>query len=151
MGEMSVVPNPLSAFRNNPPLFTFFTGAVVLVLEYSVQKYKQNTKRATKGEARPGEYNASSSYQNVSAMKHDIFKQLTVDLLPRLLIYGVPTALLAMAGSSSGILQFHEVITFRSYVDFRNSILGGSILTALGYLLFHQMVQPDLLNTTPYF
>jgi len=151
MKEMSVVPDPLSAFRNNPPLFVLFTGAVIVVLVYSVQKYKQNTQRATKDEAKPGQYSGSSSYQNISSMKHDIFKQLTIDLLPRLLIYGIPTAILAAAGTSSGILGLQEVITFRSYVEFRNSILGGSILTALGYLLFYQMVQPDFVNKTPYF
>jgi hypothetical protein len=66
-------------------------------------------------------------------MKHDIFKQLTIDIVPSLLL---------------GIISYKELISIN---DFENSALGKSLLTGLGYTIFYQYVQPYIVNRLPNF
>lgn len=126
---------------------TFAVACAAIYVILCIQAYQNNKKRTTNDVAQAGSYSHGSSYSNISAMKHDMFKQTTIDLLPRLLILGIP----ALLASDSGVLSLDEVITFQDLKGFKNSIIGGSILTVLGYFMFYQIVQPDYVNKLPFF
>lgn len=130
---------------------------VVIYILFNVYFYNINTKQAVENDipAKSGEYSNSSNYSHISAMKHDMFKQITIDILPIILIFGVPSIIYYIMHhddiSYVPIVKFEEIITFTNYRDFMNSILGRSILTVLGYFFFYQFVQPVLVNRLPYF
>ena len=66
-------------------------------------------------------------------MKHDIFKQLTIDVMPLLLL---------------GLVSFQDIISIEK---FEESPLGRSLLTGVGYTIFYQYVQPYIVNRLPNF
>ena len=80
-----------------------------------------------------GQYSNSNVYHNVSPMKHDMFKQVTIDI----------SALLILGLISPLELWNNE--------DPYNSILGKSFMTILGYAVFYQLVQPYFVNYLPNF
>lgn len=80
-----------------------------------------------------GEYVPNKAYPNVSALKHDIFKDATMVLFP-MMVYG---------------LSLND--EFYSSTNFLNSIVGKMFVTSIGYAVFYMLVQPYIVNKTPYF
>lgn len=88
-------------------------------------------------------------------MKHDMFKQMTIDLLPALVFFGLPSLVYYFMFRSRStfvpIMSLSEFISFNSYKDLYNSVIGRSLTTVLGYFMFYQVLQPFLVNYLPYF
>ena len=80
-----------------------------------------------------GPYNDSSSYKNISPMKHDLFKQTTLDLFP-ILIYGI----------TSGDKFFDQN-------DIFNSIFGRISVGLVSYIIYYQLVEPYINAKIPRF
>ena len=78
-------------------------------------------------------YSNENTYENITPMKHDIFKQLTVD------IFGVVLL---------GLVTQKELINLD---DLPNSIVGKSLLTCFGFAVYYQIIQPYLINKLPNF
>jgi hypothetical protein len=81
----------------------------------------------------PGKYSEQNSYKEISAMKHDIFKQLTLDLFPVILL---------------GFATQKEIFNCEKPFD---TILGKSLLSGFGYLAYYQLIQPYIINNAPNF
>lgn len=147
--------NLSSEYYKNPRVAQLVLVFLVVYIVFNVYQYKKNDKVAVDEAAKVGEFSHGSSYVNISAMKHDMFKQMTIDLLPTLLIFGLPSVLYYFANRDSmdfiPIIRFDEIITFETYKDFMNSMLGRSILTVMGYFIFYQYVQPQFVNRIPFF
>ena len=106
---------------------------LAIVIYVLVQVWKQNKKNNVEGEAPKSKYSNANSYKHITAMKHDIFKQLTIDIVPLLLL---------------GIISIRDVISINK---FEESPLGKSLLTGIGYTIFYQYVQPYIVNSLPNF
>ena len=148
--------NLSAEYYRNPNLAQLVLLFLVVSVWFSTYKYKQNVKIAVDDRpAKEGEYSHSSSYVNVSAMKHDMFKQMTIDLLPILVVFGIPSFIYWMTSRNDPgfvpIVRFDEVISFASYKDFMNSLLGRSVLSVMGYYIFYQYIQPVFVNKIPFF
>lgn len=85
------------------------------------------------GEADVYKYSDGNAYKYISPMKHDIFKQMTIDLLPYLILSSMSTS------------------EFISLNNFEQSALGKTLLAGFGYTLFYQFVQPYIVNRLPNF
>jgi len=90
--------------------------------------------------AGPGEYSDTGSYKNITPMKHDLFKQITLDFTPVLIIILLNLVL------STGNSEMTNIISFNNFESFRNSAVGRTSISLLGYGLFYQIIQPYLVN-----
>lgn len=114
------------------------TTGLAIVVASMIGIMLWNKSRDTKSiVARPGEYSDTNAYENVSPLKHDLFKQTTVNLVPVLL-------LTLILGISSPTPIF-------STEDFFGSVVGQTALQLLGYVLFYNFVQPYMANMIPHF
>lgn len=106
---------------------------VILLLAIGIlcQIYRYNKKNVDTEPATPGKYSLNNSYSQISAMKHDMFKQLTVDL-SAVIILGLAT--------QTEIFNMNDPL---------NTIVGRSLLAGLGYVVFYQLVQPYVVNYIP--
>ena len=82
-----------------------------------------------------GLYNKSGSYEQVSAVKHDMFKDLFVGLF----------VLLACGFAFDG-----KMFEF-DWKDLCKSWAGEKLISMGGYFVFHQLVQPYMLTKLPNF
>jgi hypothetical protein len=64
-------------------------------------------------------------------MKHDIYKQISVDILPLLLF---------------DLIQYNKLFSIK---HFEQSIIRKSLLATLGYILYYQFIQPYIVNILP--
>ena len=93
---------------------------VIIVLSFF---YEYNNKTNIDRCAAENEYNKNNCYKNVSTLKHDIFKQLIIDL---------------------SVLIILGLITNKDLFDKENifeSIVGKSSLTILGFFVYYIIVQ----------
>jgi hypothetical protein len=110
---------------------------IIFVLIFIIfNVWKSNKKIEVADSAPPGKYSAQSSYTNITAMKHDIFKQLTLDVVPFLLVNTI---------TSIGSAEFF------SWDNFENTVIGKTFLSAIAYALFYQVIQPQIVNKLPVF
>lgn len=79
----------------------------------------------------PGLFNNEGAYDNVSPLKHDLIKQVTLDLVP-LLIYGL---------ASTGPLWNSN--------DPLNSKVGSIAVGLVAYVVYYHLVEPYVANRTP--
>ena len=86
-----------------------------------------NKNRSIKGNVIYGEYSHDNEYINIDPLKHDIFKQITLDIMPIILI---------------SILNTNEFFG-------NNKILNITTNAILGYSLFYLIIQPYVLNIFP--
>lgn len=120
--------------------------AFIIYISVGMYIYQKNDKKnVVDRKAKSGEYSHESNYINISQMKHDIFKQMTIDLLPILIIFGIPSLM------NLNIIKLTDLISFESYNAFMNSIIGRTLLSVMGYLAYYQIIQPYIINTTKYF
>ena len=110
---------------------TYAVVAIVIVGMLMLHRYNIN-KRLVKGgcDARPGEYSESGDYVNISPMKHDIFKQLTLDIP----LIGLVFLFVEVLGNVESFFDASDFLSFRNFRDFRLSIIGGSIISVVGYI-----------------
>lgn len=76
------------------------------------------------------EFNNSGPYENVSAMKHDLMKESTLQLVP-LLFYAI------------------SANEFYNSKDVLNSFVGRLGITLMAYGVYYQIVEPYIANKTP--
>ena len=95
--------------------------------------YVYNKKNTSADPVPPGKYSEQNLYTQITPMKHDIFKQLTVDLSATILL---------------GLLTQKEIFNLE---DPFNTALGKSLLSGFGFLMFYQFIQPYIVNSIPMF
>lgn len=133
---------------SNSKLLLYIIAFVIIYISIGMYIYKKNDKKNINDrKAKSGEYSHNSDYINISPMKHDIFKQMTIDILPILIIFGIPS----LMNNDNDIIKFTDLISFDSYNAFMNSIIGRTLISVFGYLAFYQIIQPYILNKTTYF
>ena len=99
----------------------------ILLLVIAVKLFLDHRKKNYKGVYKP-----YGNYEKITAVKHDLFKAFTVELFP-LLVFGL----------ASG----------QKFYDSQNPInswVGRSIVILCGYLVYHELVQPYVINKLPY-
>ena len=79
-----------------------------------------------------GKYKPFGNYENITVVKHDLFKVFTAELLP-LLVFGL----------ASGE-------KFYNSSDPLNSWVGKTMVILSGYFVYHELVQPYLVSRLPY-
>jgi hypothetical protein len=80
-----------------------------------------------------GCYKPYGNYENITCLKHDLTKIFTVQLIP-LLVYGI----------ASGDKFYDTTNPLDSWV-------GKTVLIFACYFIFHEIVQPYIVNKMPYF
>ena len=104
---------------------------IIIIIIYN--SWTDNKSNEAVDSAPIGKFSAQSSYKNITAMKHDIFKQMTLDIFPFILVNSM----------------FSK--DFVSIDNFENSIIGRTILSAIAYAIYYQIIQPKLINRLPIF
>ena len=101
---------------------------LIILIVFISKVWAANVKIKNEDSAPIGKYSSASSYANISAMKHDIFKQFTLDIVPFLL--------------------FNSIMSdeFFNVNNFENSVIGKTLLSALSYALYYQVIQPYVIN-----
>lgn len=92
---------------------------LALIAFVAAKMYKENHRKNY-----TGPYNDDGSYDSITPMKHDLFKQSTLDVIP-LLIFGL----------ASGDKLFDSN-------DFLNSVAGKISVGLLSYVVYYQIVEP---------
>lgn len=80
----------------------------------------------------PGDFSNSGDYSNVSPLKHDVFKQVTLDMVP-LLVYGL---------NADG--------PFWNPENPLGSKVGVMVVTLIAYVAYYHLVEP-MVNKIPNF
>ena len=109
--------------------YTILISATMILLYI----YVYNKKNTTNDPVPPNKYSEQNLYTQITPMKHDIFKQLTVDLSAVILL---------------GLVTEKELFNFE---DPLNTLVGKSLLSGFGFLMFYQFVQPYIVNSIPMF
>ena len=105
---------------------------LLFVIIFLVNMWKENQKNSV-AEAKDGEYSDNNVYKNISPMKHDIFKQISIDILP-MLIFGLITK-----------------DNFFSSDNFEDSVVGKCVMSFVGFGMYYQFIQPTIINKIPNF
>lgn len=104
-------------------LFKMLIAFMVLMFirSHNMKKNKQIAQKM--------EYSDGNNYAHITPMKHDIYKSMTVDIAP-LLIFSLVTSK-----------------TFFSVEEFESSVIGKSLMSVVGLMVYYQVVQPYLVNS----
>lgn len=99
--------------------------------------YQRNNAGYVKGSnpKAPGQFSFENLYDFISPMKHDITKQMTLNIVPFLVL--------------TYVLKISTGQTLFSTTDFFGSIVGRSLIDAFSFFVFYQIVQPYLVNVAP--
>ena len=100
--------------------------ALILIVIYILYKYNIKNNVIDKS-ASAGEFSNDNNYSNITPLKHDIFKQWTVDITP--VIVGL-------------------LLSNNTYSD---TIYGKFMLSAIGYIIYYHLAQPYVVNKLPNF
>ena len=113
------------------------TIALAMLAVMTMWVYHRNNKGYVKGgEAKPpGRFSFENLYDFVSPMKHDITKQMTLNIVPFLVL--------------TYVLKISTGQTLFSTTDFFGSIIGKSLVDAFSFFVFYQIVQPYVVNMKP--
>jgi len=117
-------------------------GIIILI---SIFFYRYNVTRIKARDsepAKPGEYSDTGEYVNIGPMKHDIYKQLTLDGLVFFILFLMIEVICGM----EIFFDWHYFFDLSSFTNFRLSIFGQSFFTILGYIIYYQIVEPHLIN-----
>jgi len=102
---------------------------LVIVLSILIFVYKNNRKNdAGSKTAKSGKYSFINSYTNISPLKHDVFKQMSVDLVPVFIL---------------GTLTSEQIF---SIDNFESSAVGKTLFSGVGYFAYYEYIQPYLVN-----
>ena len=80
-----------------------------------------------------GPYNPNGSYGNITAVKHDVTKAFTVELFVMLIL-----------GLAAGQKLYDPQ-------NMLNSWVGKTMVIVAGYFVYHEFVQPYIVNSLPNF
>lgn len=105
---------------------SLFKMLIVLMVLMFIRSYNMKKNKQT---ARSMEYSDSNNYAHITPMKHDIYKSMTVDIAP-LLIFSLATSK-----------------NFFSVEEFESSVVGKSLMSVVGLMVYYQVVQPYLVNS----
>lgn len=83
----------------------------------------------------PGRFSLENLYDFISPMKHDITKQMTLNIVPFLVL--------------TYVLKISTGQSLFSTTDFFRSIVGKSLVDAFAFFVFYQIVQPYVVNVAP--
>lgn len=126
--------------------YTIIVLATILIITcvfYFFNKYFTQTD----GVAKPFEYSDEDNYQNITPMKHDIFKQLVLDFTVIFFIF----FFVEVIGGFESFFDWKDFLTFENFREFRLSVVGQSMISVLGYAVYYQIIQPYFVNTLPKF
>lgn len=110
--------------------------AIVVVFMYN---RNQKNKIEDDETAEKGEYSDSGNYKNITPMKHDIMKQITLDFTPVMIPIVVNLLL-------SERVNMKNILSMEDYKSFSSSVIGSTLLALLGYGLYYQVVEPYIVN-----
>jgi hypothetical protein len=101
--------------------------------------YNRNNKGYVKGSRSkpPGQFSFENLYDYISPMKHDMTKQITLNIVPFLVL--------------AYVLKISTGQALFSTTDFFGSIVGRSMIDVFAYFVYYQIVQPYLVNVAPDF
>lgn len=102
---------------------------IVLIIVWN----KNRPNNVEEDEADIYKYSDANTYKYITPMKHDIFKQMTIDLTPYLML---------------GLISGDELFSLNK---FEQSAVGRTLLAGFGYVIFYQFVQPYIVNRLPNF
>lgn len=105
---------------------TLFKMLIVFMILMFIRSHNMKNNRQI---AQRMEYSDDNRYAHITPMKHDIYKSITVDIAP-LLIFSLVTSK-----------------TFFSTEEFENSVIGKSLMSVVGLMVYYQVVQPYLVNS----
>jgi hypothetical protein len=105
---------------------TLFKMLIAIIVLMFIRSYNMKKNKQT---ARTMEYSDGNSYAHITPMKHDIYKSMTVEIAP-LLIFSLATSK-----------------TFFSVEEFESSVIGKSLMSVVGLMVYYQVVQPYLINS----
>lgn len=111
---------------------TLLTILVAVSVSYYLTNWEYLKAEQT---AEKGEFSESGNYKWMTSMKHDMFKQLVVDVVGALVIHGLAA----------------DWLSFDGYDGFVSSVLGGSFVAGVGYIVFYHVLEPHVFNTEPQF
>ena len=94
-----------------------------------IYKYNINSTVNSDTKAKINQYSDNNNYKYITPLKHDIFKQWTVDLMPFIIAALIPL----------------------NHKNFFESIIGRFILSGFGYVVYYQISQPYIVNRLPSF
>jgi hypothetical protein len=127
---------------------TIMVVAFLLVVSFIVYHYNHILRNDVEDYvAEKGYYSDSDNYRNITPMKHDIFKQLTIDVVVAFVIFFT----VEIIGGAESFFDWTDFISFNNFKDFRLSIMGQSMLTIIGYFIYYQIAQPYIVNFIPKF
>ena len=106
--------------------------AITIVILVIIWK-RNKSNDAGEDEAPALKYSNANVYKFITPMKHDIFKQLTIDISPLVLL---------------GLVSYSDLFSIKK---FEESPIGKSLLSGVGYAIYYQFVQPYLVNIIPNF
>ena len=104
---------------------------IVIIITNNIWQY--NLKNKIDENAPIGKYSNINSYANISPLKHDIYKEIVLDILPFLFVNSIKSE------------------EFFSIENFDNSIFGQTLLIVLTYIIYYQIIQPYIINKLPNF
>ena len=117
------------------------------VFYYYNHKYNDKEKTSPGEPAKPGEYSEPGNYVNMTPMKHDIIKQIITDMSVFFIIF----FLIEVVGRHESFFDWDDFLNFKNFREFRLSILGQSMITCIGYLVYYQIIEPYFANIIPKF
>jgi hypothetical protein len=105
--------------------------AIAVTLLIYIYMYNKNNTETDP--VKPGKYSEQNLYSQITPMKHDIFKQLTVDLSAVIIL---------------GLVTQKEIFNLDNPFE---TLLGKSLLSGFGFLAYYQFIQPYVINSIPMF
>ncbi len=99
---------------------------LILIIIYMLYNYNIKNNVINKS-AIIGEFSNDNNYSNITPLKHDIFKQWTIDSIP------IVASLL---------------LSNNKYLD---TSYGKYALSAVGYIIYYHIAQPYVVNRLPNF
>ncbi len=107
---------------------------IALTIKFLYDLYINNLNRSVK-EAKENEYSNDNIYYNISPLKHDIFKQITLDITPIII-----TNLLFNSNKQIKFIEYDNID------NFTDSIVGKVVFSSLCFILYYHLIQPYIIN-----
>jgi hypothetical protein len=107
---------------------------IALVIKIIFDIYNNNIK-LSKNDADIGEYSDNNNYKFISPLKHDVFKQITIDIFP--IIF---TNILFNSNKKIKFLEYNNID------DFSDSIIGKVFLSSSSFIIYYHIIQPYIVN-----
>lgn len=119
--------------------YKYVVLAALIIVVVFIYNRNQKNKIEDDETAEKGEYSDSGNYKNITPMKHDIMKQITLDLTPVMIPYIISLLL-------SDRVNMKNILSVEDYKSFSSSVVGSTLLALLGYGLYYQIFEPYIVN-----